>query len=249
MAIELNVIIDGQTIKAMTNNLTISIGEKVEGAIFLVTKNHKLLEVSGTIPDLLESETVISIQDENQIENDYLIRGIIEKAKESKLKLRSYKEEGTIPTNFVSLVNQEITRIITILNSFGYELFSKKKVSAKASHRWSKKISEIPFFVDSYGSRATVYWKKRNEMLILAGAKLRDDIPLNKDGSLGFSARLGEKLRADHEDELEGLSTSVDITLKSVNEVGLFLYFGGTNGWLELKDKNNKTIDEYTIVK
>ncbi|AEV95571.1 hypothetical protein [Pediococcus claussenii] len=249
MAIELNVIIDGQTIKAMTKNLTISIGEKVEGAIFLVTKNRKLLEVTETMPNLLESETVVAIQDKKQLEKKYLIRGIIEKAKESRVKLRSYKEEGVIPANFVNLVNQEVTQIITILNSFGYELFSKKKVGAKASHRWSKEISEIPFFVDSYGSKATIYWKKRNEMLILSGAKLREDIPLNKDGSLGFAARLGEKLRADHESELKKLSTTVDITFKSVNEVGLFLYFGGTNGWLELKDKNNKTIDEYTIVK
>ncbi|MFD1900942.1 hypothetical protein GQR36_14845 [Enterococcus termitis] len=42
--------------------------------------------------------------------------------------------------------------------------------------------------------------------------------------------------------------TTDDIILKSVNEVGLFLYFGGTNSWLELTDKDGKTINEWTVV-
>lgn len=42
--------------------------------------------------------------------------------------------------------------------------------------------------------------------------------------------------------------TTEDIVLKSVNEVGLFLYFAGTNSWLELVDENGKTLNEWTVV-
>jgi hypothetical protein len=42
--------------------------------------------------------------------------------------------------------------------------------------------------------------------------------------------------------------TTEDVVLKSVNEVGHFLYYAGTNSWLVLKDKDGKTIDEWTVV-
>jgi hypothetical protein len=42
--------------------------------------------------------------------------------------------------------------------------------------------------------------------------------------------------------------TTEEITLKSVNEVGLFLYFGGTNSWLQLQDPDGKTIHDWTVV-
>lgn len=72
---------------------------------------------------------------------------------------------------------------------------------------------------------------------------------LNKDGSLGFSAKFAEKLRSEHTDSFDNFVTTKDIILKSVNEVGLFLYFGGTNSWLVLKDDNGKSINEWTVVK
>ena len=93
-----------------------------------------------------------------------------------------------------------------------------------------------------------VIWQKRNEMLLKAGAKLTKEIPLNKDGSIGFSARLAEKLRADHADQISNFVTTEDLVFKSVNEIGMFLYYAGTNGWLVLKDENGKTIDEYSVV-
>ena len=54
-------------------------------------------------------------------------------------------------------------------------------------------MQDRPFYIDYQGSQATVYWQKRNEMRIEKGAKLAEEIPYNKDGSLGFSARLEKK--------------------------------------------------------
>ncbi|WP_301452404.1 hypothetical protein [Bifidobacterium mongoliense] len=36
--------------------------------------------------------------------------------------------------------------------------------------------------------------------------------------------------------------------LRSVNEVGLFLYYGRTNGWLVLRDGDGRTIHDWTVV-
>lgn len=85
-------------------------------------------------------------------------------------------------------------------------------------------------------------------MLLKAGAKLMPIAPLNKDGSVGFSAKMGEKLRLDYQDKIKDFVTTKDIVLKSVNEVGLLLYFAGTNSWLELLDSDGKSIDEWTKI-
>lgn len=124
----------------------------------------------------------------------------------------------------------------------------KTKTNTKAKHRWSKAMSQIPFYVNESGSQATVYWPKRNELLVKAGARLLEEQPLNKDGSIGFSARLGEKIREDNRLNIKDGQTTTDIRLKSVNEVGLFLYFGGTNSWLVLKDEKGKSIHDWSVV-
>lgn len=120
--------------------------------------------------------------------------------------------------------------------------------TGKARHRWSKEVADIDFFVDYGGAKATVRWISRNEMLIKKGAVLRRDTPLLKDGSLGFVAKFTLMLRQMHADAIKDFFTTKDIILKSVNEVGNFLYFAGTNSWLVLKDKNGKTINDYTVV-
>ena len=43
-------------------------------------------------------------------------------------------------------------------------------------------------------------------MLIKAGATMMPEAPLNKDGSVGFSARFGEKLRDERKVNLKTLS-------------------------------------------
>ena len=120
--------------------------------------------------------------------------------------------------------------------------------AGKARHRWSKELSEIDFYVDYEGAKAVVRWIRRNEMLIKKGAVLRSDTPLLKDGSLGFAAKFTLMLRQMHAAQIKDFITTEDIILKSVNEVGNFLYFAGTNSWLVLKDKDGKSINAYSIV-
>ncbi|UQF11043.1 hypothetical protein [Vagococcus lutrae] len=125
---------------------------------------------------------------------------------------------------------------------------STNNKQTKVRHKWTKEIKDIPFNVTYRGSTATVYWKKRQEMHILAGAKLVQEAPLNKDGSVGFAAKVGDKLRLEQADKIRNGYTIEDVILKSVNEVGLFLYYGGTNGWQVLVDSEGKSIDEWTKV-
>jgi hypothetical protein len=123
-------------------------------------------------------------------------------------------------------------------------------MAEKATHRFNKSLAEIPFFVDYEGAHATVYWRKRNEMVIQSGAQLVKDVRLNKDGSVGFSARFALTLREEHKDAIgPDFVTTKDIVLKSVNEVGHLLYFAGTNSWLVLKDEAGRTLDDYSVVK
>lgn len=123
-----------------------------------------------------------------------------------------------------------------------------KKSYAKARHRWSKEVSTVEFQLDNFESTATVLWRKRNEMVIKKGAKLRREAPLNKDGSVGLDDRWGNMLRQEHADAIEDFETTEDTVLKSVNEVGLFLYFGRANGWLQFFDKDGKSINDWTVV-
>lgn len=119
---------------------------------------------------------------------------------------------------------------------------------AKARHRWSQEISTVDFHIHHQGVRARVRWVARNRMVIFKGATMLAEAPLNKDGSIGFSVRFAQQLRLEHEGQFANFQTTQDILLKSVNEVGLFLYFGGTNSWLILKDDQGKTIHDWTVV-
>ena len=118
------------------------------------------------------------------------------------------------------------------------------KKSAKAQHRFQQAFADVPFFIDYNGAKATVTWRKRDEMVIAAGATLQSDMPLNKDGSVGFAQRFALTLREEHADAISNGHTTKDVVLKSANEVGHFLYFAGTNTWLQLIDDQGRTLDE-----
>ena len=118
----------------------------------------------------------------------------------------------------------------------------------KDVHKWSKELSEVEFTFTDRGSEGKVFWQKRKELLLKAGAKLTPDPQLNKDGSLNFSAKVGKTLRADHEDKINNGVTTEDIIFPSPNELGIFLRFGGDNTWLSLKDKNGKTLHDRSVV-
>jgi len=118
----------------------------------------------------------------------------------------------------------------------------------KDVHKWSKEISDIEFTFSDRGSEGKVYWQKRKELLLKAGAKLTPDPQLNKDGSLNFSAKVAKTLRADHQEKIKNDITTEDIIFPSPNEIGIFLRFGGDNTWLSLKDKDGKTLHDWSKV-
>ncbi|KRM11977.1 hypothetical protein ABTQ33_00820 [Paucilactobacillus suebicus] len=124
-----------------------------------------------------------------------------------------------------------------------------KKDPAKPRHKFYKDMVNMPFKVNRNGSEATVFWTASKEMTVKAGAKLTGEKIMNKDGSMRYGTKYGEKLRADHADAIDGLVTTKDVKLRSVNEVGLFLYYGDTNGRLELINEYGQTLNELTIVK
>ena len=164
---------------------------------------------------------------------------------------RKLNQYDAIPQVQVKKLAEPVEEIRKILAVFGYSLEKsspQEKKPAKARHRWTKEVSEIPFTVNFRNSQATLYWISRNELLIKKGAILLAEAPLNKDGSVSYAAKYGDKLRDDYKDSIVGNKTIKDIVVKSVNEASLLLYFGGTNSWLEIIDENGKSLDEWTKV-
>ncbi|WP_245823064.1 hypothetical protein [Lactobacillus terrae] len=227
--------------------ITISSADSTEESIFKIALNkHKIVAASAaTITE--DYDELIQITANPDFEVDYLARSLNNELIELGAKIPL--EEQPVPTNMKKTAGEYVKVIFLVLSRFGYQFAPVKKAPAKKLHRWNKEVSTIPFYVDAFDSKATVYWQKRNEMLIKKGATLKTDVPLNKDGSVGFAARFTEQLRTEQADKIKDGKTTEDIILKSVNEVGNFLYYAGTNSWLVLKDADGKTIDEYTEVK
>ncbi|HBR82501.1 MAG TPA: hypothetical protein DEA34_10865 [Enterococcus sp.] len=225
-----------------------------ENAFYLFYHQKVCTAIGKTVqPETID--TVIMIQLPWDIEADYMIYMLTEQAEKAGLTIAK-ESFPSIPETARKKMAEHQEKIAAILSTFGYPIdFSvpsaaedTKKKPAKARHRWSKEVSEIPFTVDFRGSQATLYWIKRNELLIKAGATLVKDPPLNKDGSLGYAAKYGQKLRDDYKDKISGTTTIEDIIVKSVIEASLLLYFAGTNSWLEIVDEHGKSIDEWTRV-
>ncbi|MGX6961703.1 hypothetical protein [Vagococcus xieshaowenii] len=226
-------------------------------AVYLYTKERQLMgvglasELSQWTLDKEQEDAVIEVRLVWDIEPIMVVSYLNTQAQSAKLKkFKPTSERVNVPANQEATMSTLVDTFLTLLARMGYPLFTVKKAKpAKAQHRFRKDMATTAFYVDSFDSQATVYWQKRQEMLIKSGAVLRQEIPLNKDGSVGLSAKMGQQFRKEHEDKIRDGKTTEDIVLKSVNEVGLFLYYGGTNGWLELKDAAGKTIHEWTMVK
>ena len=201
-------------------------------------KKGKWHLITETLPEEMLQSLVIDVQEvelpilRNLFANEY------------------FKGVYAITAHYQKEYQPIMEQITAILQPFAIQFDAKpKRPGQKAQHRFKKEFATIPFYVDDFNSKATIYWQKRNEFRILAGATLVPEAPLNKDGSLGFGARFALTLRQEQADKIKDNVTTEDIILKSVNEVGHFLYFAGTNSWLVLKDENGKTIDEYSVVK
>ncbi|MEI5993855.1 hypothetical protein [Candidatus Enterococcus mansonii] len=268
MEIKLDVLITENTTTIHLNNhqstITLSNttnqeGLSEQGSIYLLLMDTTLVAIGKTETkasyENIEFNKVITITPPWDIELNYLEQLFIAEATENGITLaESSQKETKIPINYEKNITNYKNEVLLVLKTFGYSLTSEEKPKktnakpAKARHKWTKEVSQIEFFIDTRESKATALWHKRNEMLLKAGATLMKKPPLNKDGSLGFSAKMGERIRQDHKDQIKNFVTTEDIILKSVNEVGLFLYFGGTNSWLELVDANGKTLNEWTVV-
>ena len=118
----------------------------------------------------------------------------------------------------------------------------------KARHKWTPEVSEIEFTFSDRGSEGKVIWQSRDKLILKAGAKLAPDPQLKKDGTLNYSAVLSEKFRFDNADNINNNVTLTDIVFPSPNVLGIFMRYGGANSWTDLKDKNGKTLDEWSKV-
>ena len=170
---------------------------------------------------------------------------------------KKYLTDQKVPSHQTKVLTAYLDKLTPYLDLLGYQFKAVQetpaepaKSSGKAQYRFTKAIAEIPFYVDYDGAKAEVQWLKRNDMVIKKGAVLKQDMPLNQDGSVGFSQKFALTLRQEHADDIgSDFVTTADIHLKSVNEVGHLLYFAGTNSWLILKDQAGQTLSSHAIVK
>lgn len=226
------------------NSKTLYLVVNEKNILFIGTKE----KIAGL--DELTMTQLVEITPSEEIELAYLERMFINLALEKNIPLLNAYEQ-TVPENIQKQLNELVNSLLLVLEKMSYPIQAvekKKSKPAKARHKWTKEISEKEFFIDTRNSKATVMWIKRNQMLIKKGATMMKEAPLNKDGSVGFSAKMGDKIRSENQDKFKNFVTTEDIILKSVNEVGLFLYFAGTNSWLEMIDKDGKTLNELTVV-
>ncbi|WP_125705899.1 hypothetical protein [Lacticaseibacillus daqingensis] len=216
-------------------------------AVTLYWHAAHLIGIDGVPADTPVTRTLTIIPPVT-LEPAYLARLIAEQADSAKLKLVQAPTDA-LPANHRASALAYWTTLTPLLTLLGMTLAPQKR-PAKAQHRWRAAVAKVPFTTTFGGSQATVYWAKRNELVIKAGAKLKPQADLNADGSLGFAARFAQQLRQEHAASISAdFTTTEDVTLKSVNEVGHFLYFANTNSWLQLTDPEGKTIDAWTVVK
>lgn len=245
--------VSNQTINLSLNNelgtirLQSGTAALIAEATQLYFENQHLISI-GVRPTETKITRTLTIFPASTIDAPYLTRLLTELALDSQVKL-TQPVTTKLPANQRAVVLDYWHQIQPTLVLLGVSFVAPKKRPAKARHRWSKAIATIPFTTQFNGTQATVYWRKRNELVILAGAHMQPTAPLNADGTIGFSARFANQLREEHHAAIDDqFITTEEITLKSVNEVGLFLYFGGTNSWLQLQDPDGKTIHDWTVV-
>ncbi|CAH0416029.1 hypothetical protein KAR50_06370 [Periweissella fabaria] len=239
--------------------LIISDTAPTNGGVTLYFTAHQLIAVGSTTLDKQAFDRTITLVPAWDMEPQYLLAAVTNRAHElGWLASDALYEPIKIPQNYHAPLAEYLTVVEPLLNWLGYafvqatpvaEAVTPSKKGGKPQHRWQKALSTIPFYVDYAGVTATVYWQKRNEMRLVAGATLVPEAPLNQDGSLGFSARFANTLRAEQAAAISDYQTTQDIILKSPNEVGHFLYFAGTNSWLVLQDANGRTLDDWSVVK
>lgn len=229
--------------------------QSLANGLWLIATHQRLTNIgvltsSNPLPVLTEHQTLITFTDPDWTEQLTLLAQLLT---EELPHLITTQPVVQIPSNYRASLQPVMAQILLILTRFGISVqqpadAKPTKAPAKTRHRWTKAVSEIPFQINTRQATGTAIWQKRNELLLQAGAHLMPEVPLNKDGSLGFAAKMGTQLRTEYADAIQNHQTTTDIIFKSVNELGLFLYFGGTNSWLELLDNDGRSIDDWTKI-
>lgn len=214
--------------------------------------------IDNTLIENKDFDKIISIKPSNEINLNYLEYLFISEASKNKIVLNSgsSKLDTDISDNQKDLTSEYKDKILFILYNFGYKLFKneettkikEKPQSGKVRHKWTKEISQIKFIAKSKNGEGAAIWQSKDKLVLLSGAKLVEDPQLNKDGSINFSAQFAQKLRADFADKIVNYYTTEDIVFPSPNQLGLFLFYGGQNTWIELKDEKGRSLDELSRI-
>ncbi|KAA8439895.1 hypothetical protein FKV75_09635 [Weissella paramesenteroides] len=228
--------------------LTNKVPEPSINAVTLYFKNEQLISIDQVPGDETVTRVAI-ITPPTNIETNTIALYIDELAAEAKLKLES-SMTGQLTDDQRQSATAYWHEVVPLFALLGITVAKKKRKPTKAQHRFKSAMADVPFNTDFIGTKATIYWQKRHEMRLVAGAKMLADAPLKADGGLGVDARFAKQIRAEHADAFdpETFITTKDIVLKSVNEIGLFLYFGGTNSWLVFKGPDDRTIHDWTVM-
>lgn len=215
-------------------------------SIFIVIKNYEIIGINlGSLMNAKDCDGIVEmILPENIIPADFFYFLTKELTSYGYMMNVDYKMK--ISQKSMQVYQDYWSKIAPLMAMFGLKNQPKKKT--KARHRFVKELSEVPFSIDYNGSKATVYWSNRNELIIKKGATLVEKAPLTKAGIVGFAGRFGMQLRQEHAEAIQDNVLIDDVHLRSVNEVGTFLYFAGTNSWLQLISPEGKTLNELTIV-
>ncbi len=201
-------------------------------------------------------DKIINLSVPHEVNLEFLKYIFIKEAMENKIDLINEHNlfESEISENQNNITEEYKDKILFIFKNFGYDIFnlnnnskrSDKSFPAKTRHKWSKEISKIIFTAKSKDGEGKAIWKSKDELMLLAGAKLVVDPQLNKDGTINYSAQFAQKLRSDYSDKIIDNVTTEDIVFQSPNQLGMFLFYGGQNTWVELKDNDGKTLDEWS---
>jgi hypothetical protein len=259
---EINIQFDDNqsTIKILdASNLDFKVSE---ASLYFLLNENEVRYIGQLVDNYLQKDKnldkVIIVTVPPKVNLEYLEYAFIKEVIQDEITLvnKQTLAEPKISENQKSDTNEYKDKILFILKSFGYDLFklknneklTSKSGSGKARHKWSKEISKIKFIAKLKGGEGEAIWQKKDELVLLSGAKLVADPQMNKDGTMNYSAQFAQKLRLDHLDKIVDNVTIADIVFPSPNQLGIFLFFGGQNTWVELKDSNGKSLDDWSRV-
>lgn len=240
-----------------SNKLKENVNEK---ELFILLKEDILVDINNEVIDKYTKENsynkIIMISANKEINMEGLKDIFINDAISNNIELINGKISSDIESLNSYDINEYKDKIIFILKKFGYELFkiksnsniSDKKHTGKARHKWTKDISTIKFIAESSDGKGEAIWRKKDQLVLLSGAKLVNDPQINKDGRVNYSAKFAQKLRSDNSDKIKNNVTTEDIIFESPNMLGMFLFYGGQNTWQELKDDQGKSLDDWSRI-